>query len=172
MLRSCCCISWFPLIWYATWPCSEKLNFDILTPRVRGWGGGGVCVLPCCYISWSHLIRYATWPCSEKVEFWLGSWGKGEGACGQNICYHIAAFLIPFNFICNMTIFWKWNFHLWPQAQGQRVGVCRNRLWFLLIWYASWQYSEKLTFDLWTPSQGSGMQAKHLLPCCCIRDSL
>ena len=27
------------------------------------------------------------------------------GVCGQNICYHIAAFEIPFNLICNMTMF-------------------------------------------------------------------
>ena len=29
----------------------------------------------------------------------------GGGRYGQNICYHVAAFLIPFNLIRNMTIF-------------------------------------------------------------------
>ena len=27
--------------------------------------------------------------------------------CGQNICYHVAASVVSFNLICNMTIFWK-----------------------------------------------------------------
>ena len=29
----------------------------------------------------------------------------GGGVCWQNISYHVAAFVIPFNLICNMTIF-------------------------------------------------------------------
>ena len=29
----------------------------------------------------------------------------GVGVCGQNICYHVAAFMIPSNLICNMTVF-------------------------------------------------------------------
>ena len=41
------------------------LNFDLFTPRARGW----------------------------------------EGVPGQNICYHVAASVIPFNLICNMTVF-------------------------------------------------------------------
>ena len=28
---------------------------------------------------------------------------RGLGVCGQNICYHVAAFV--FNLICNMTMF-------------------------------------------------------------------
>ena len=32
----CCCISWFPLIWYATLPCSEKVKFSPTDPRI--WG--------------------------------------------------------------------------------------------------------------------------------------
>ena len=31
--------------------------------------------------------------------------GSGRGVCGQNICYHVAAFVILFNLICNMTMF-------------------------------------------------------------------
>ena len=27
------------------------------------------------------------------------------GVCRQNICYHVAAFVIPFNLICNMAMF-------------------------------------------------------------------
>ena len=70
--RKCGCMllhSSFPLIGYATWPCSEKkFNFNILTPPSR-----------------------------------VG----GRGVYGPNICYHVAACVIPFNLICNMTTFWK-----------------------------------------------------------------
>ena len=66
----------FPLICYATGPCSEKkMNCDLLTPSP----GSGVCG--------------------------GGGGGGGVGVCGQNICYHIAAFVILFNLICNMTVF-------------------------------------------------------------------
>ena len=30
---------------------------------------------------------------------------SGVGGCGQNICYDATAFVIPFNLICNMTMF-------------------------------------------------------------------
>ena len=38
------------------------------------------------------------------VPVWGGGHGGG-GVCRQNICYHVAAYLIPFNLICNMTMF-------------------------------------------------------------------
>ena len=44
----------------------KKLNFDLLTPRIR-WGRG---------------------------VLWL------------NICYQVAAFVVPFNLMCNMTMFY------------------------------------------------------------------
>ena len=51
-------------------------------------------------------------PCSEKINFGLLR-GGGGGACGQNICYHVAALAIPFNLICNMFFFLKkLNFNL------------------------------------------------------------
>ena len=34
-----------------------------------------------------------------------GGGGGGLGVCRQNIFYHVAAFLIPFNLICNITMF-------------------------------------------------------------------
>ena len=35
-----------------------------------------------------------------------GRWGDvGKGICEQSICYHVAAFMILFNVICNMTMF-------------------------------------------------------------------
>ena len=70
------------------------------------------------------LIWYATWSCSAKVKFdrlTLGSGGEGGGGCGQNICYHVTAFMIAFNFICNMTMFWKsWILSFWPPGLGGR----------------------------------------------------
>ena len=46
--------SWFPLNWYATWPCSEKVVFGLFDPLGwrRGGGGGGRgrdCVQNICY---------------------------------------------------------------------------------------------------------------------------
>ena len=50
---------------------------DIPYPKSKGWGGGG----------------------GE------GGGGGGKGICEQSICYHVAAFMILFNVICNMTMF-------------------------------------------------------------------
>ena len=49
----------------------------------------------------------AAWSCSEKLIFQpFDPQGRGGGGiCGGNICYHVAAFVIPFNLICNMTMF-------------------------------------------------------------------
>ena len=79
-----------------------------------------------------------------KLNFDLltSSLGCGDsGVCGQNICFHVSALVIPFNLICIMIIYFK------------------------------------LYFDLLTPTPrsgggGGGLQAKYLVPCCCIRDSL
>ena len=42
----------------------------------------------------------------KKLTFDLltPSLGLVGGVCGQNICYHVAAFLILFYLICNMTV--------------------------------------------------------------------
>ena len=123
---------WFSLIWYAIWPCPEKNNFDSI-PRIGGEvgvGGQRVSGQNICYqvavASWFSLIWYATWPCSEKVKFWSfdpnsrvggGGGGGSGGVCGQNICYHAAAFVKFFNWICNMTMFWKsWSLTYWTPS--------------------------------------------------------
>ena len=67
--------SWFLLIWYAAWTCSEKLNVLNPTPWSRGWCGGGSAgkIFPTMLHSWLPLMWYATWPCSERVwmlTFW------------------------------------------------------------------------------------------------------
>ena len=47
---------------------------------------------------------------------------RGEGGCRQNICYHVAAFAIPFNLICNMFMFCKVKFDLLTQGSGEGGG--------------------------------------------------
>ena len=108
----------FHLCWYATWTCFEKVNFDILTPPPGSSGGrrgsAGKIYATTFPHSWFYLIWYAIWPCSGKVEFWpfdprVRGWGWAE-LRGQNICYNVAAFVFPFNVICNMIMFQKVEF--------------------------------------------------------------
>ena len=97
----------FPLIWYATWLLSVKgivWPFDP-TPWVKGVSVGKIFATMLLPAS-SALIWYATWPLSEKYIVWPHPLGRGC-VCGQNICYHVAASVVSFNLICNMTTFWK-----------------------------------------------------------------
>ena len=41
----------------------------------------------------------------KKLNFDLLTPGSGGGSAGKNICYHVAAFVIPFNLICNIKSF-------------------------------------------------------------------
>ena len=115
-------------IYYTSWH-----KFWHLDPQC--WQGGGWSLLakyflPCCCICDSSLIWYATGPCSQQVEFWPidpQCWRGGGGVvCWQNIPYHVAAYVIPFNLICNMTIFWRswilsfWSHHLSPPRGSDR----------------------------------------------------
>ena len=61
----------------------KKLNSDLLTPS-PGYGGG--------------------------LQAKIATMGRGRGWGGgadlrPKICYHVAAFEIPFNLICNMNMF-------------------------------------------------------------------
>ena len=90
--------SWFSLIWYATWPCSEKVEFwptDPI-PRVVGVPLSGVCGQNICYYVAAFMILFNL-ICKMTMLGWVG-------VSGQNICFHVAAFVILFNFIC---MFWK-----------------------------------------------------------------
>ena len=51
----------------------------------------------------------------------------GSGVCRQNICFHVAALMIYFNVICNMTGLKKLNFDLLTQTPQATQGV-RHRL--------------------------------------------
>ena len=100
----------FPLICYATWLLSVKdieWPFDP-TPWVKGVSVGKIFATMLLPVS-SALIWYATWLLSEKIyslTFWPHPLGRGC-VCGQNIYYHVAASVVSFNLICNMTISWK-----------------------------------------------------------------
>ena len=120
--------SWFSLIWYVTWPCPGKVKFWPTDPVFRvGGGGRGVEVFGeqlICYhaAAFSDSLWYATWPCSKKVEFWPNDPIPRVGCvCEQNISYHVAAFVILFNLIYNMTVFWKNGFL--PTDTIPRAGV-------------------------------------------------
>ena len=101
----------FPLIWYATWLLSVKdivWSFDP-TPWVKGVSVGKIFATYMLLPALSALI----WKCimttfrkRYSLTFWPQPLGRGC-VCGQNICYHVAASVVSFNLICNMTIFWK-----------------------------------------------------------------
>ena len=45
-----------------------------------------------CLYMYVHIIDYFS-------IYW------SDTSLGQNICFHVAAFVIPFNMLCNMTMF-------------------------------------------------------------------
>ena len=57
----------------------------------------------CSLLNSLKFVMQHAWPHSEKVDL-LTPRVRG-GVCGQTICYQVAAFVIPFNLICNMTMF-------------------------------------------------------------------
>ena len=75
------------------------------------------------------LIWYATWLLSEKDIVWPFNPTQGQGCvCGQNISYHIAASIVSFNLICNMTTFRKrYSLTFWPHPLG-RGCVCGQNI--------------------------------------------
>ena len=130
----------------------KKLNCDLLTPSPGSLGSVGNQSATTLLHSWFSLIRYATNPCSKKVKFWptdrrVG--GGGRGSAG----YHVAAFVILYSLIYNITMFWK--VELWPTDPIPRVeggSVCKISAtmllhsWFSVIWYATWPCSETAEF--------------------------
>ena len=89
--------------------------------------GGGIIVWECCCIQF-HLILIETWPCSGKVEiFSLGVCvGGGGGSACNNVSYHVAAWVHPFNLIHNKTIFrksWIWTLSTYPISSGSGGGL-------------------------------------------------
>ena len=112
----CCCICDSIYFYMQHDLVLKKLNFELLTAHtVSGRvgvlvGSEGKIFATMLLHMWFHLIWYVRRQRSEKVEFWHFDTPRvrqGEGVCGQNMYYHIAAFVIPFFMICNITMFWK-----------------------------------------------------------------
>ena len=62
----------------------------------------------------------------KPVNWFLEQIVSWEGG----ICYHVL--MIPFNFICNMTMLWKsWTLIFWPHSLGSwREGVCMQIIFY------------------------------------------
>ena len=67
----------------------NKFNLDFLTPSPGSGGGKGSVGRIYCLLN--PIPRVG------------GGWGRG--VYGQNIYYHVAAFVTLFNLICKMTMF-------------------------------------------------------------------
>ena len=61
------------------------------------------------------------------LTFWPHPLGQGC-VCGQNICYHVAAHVVSFNLICNMTIFWKSLILAWAPPPKSTPGAPTHAL--------------------------------------------
>ena len=109
--------SWFPLIWYVIWHCSEKDEFWPIDPifRVVQEGRSADKWFDTMLLhSWFPFIWYALKRVLITLNFDLLNPTQGSGvgrSAGKifatSICYPVAAFLILFNLICNMTTCWK-----------------------------------------------------------------
>ena len=104
-----------------------KLPFNP-TPGVAGECNDSIFAF---MLLWAQLplIWYVTWLLSERysLTFWPHPLGRGC-VCGQNICYHVAASVVSFNLICNMTTFRKiYSLTFWPHPLGQGY-VCGQNI--------------------------------------------
>ena len=91
----------------------KKVNFDLL----REESAGKIFATMLLHL-WFFLIWYAhmTMFWKRVLTFWPHPQGLGGGLCSQNICYQVSAFVIPFNYVCKMTMFWiSWILTCWPQ---------------------------------------------------------
>ena len=111
---------WLPLIWYATWPCSEKVElwpFDP-NPRVREVVGLQAKNLqPCC------CIRDSLYFICNMTLLWKGwiltFWHTPRVSARKIFPTMMLHFVIPFNLMCNMTMFWKSRIlTFWPLGSG------------------------------------------------------
>ena len=72
-------------------------------------------------------MQHTTFRKRYSLTFWPHPLGRGC-VCGQNICYHIAASVVSFNLICNMTTFRKiYSLTFWPHPLGQGY-VCGQNI--------------------------------------------
>ena len=80
-----------------------------------------------------------------SLTFWPHPLGRGC-VCGQNICYHVAASIVSFNLISNMTTFRK-IYSLTPPP-GSRVCLIREKM----SKFSQLSFCQKLFFLNHTPS--------------------
>ena len=115
------------------------------------------------------LMQHAHVP--KKLNFDLltpSTWSWG--CCGQNICYHIAAIVILFKLICKMTMFRKsWILTYWPHPQDQGGCLVMVERLFLAVPQGCLRFVIVVFPD---HTHYFCFQAKYLLPCCCILNSL
>ena len=158
--------------------CNMNMYFQFFltfwpTPR----GQGTLCKdrICACVVFYAPfpLIWYATCLLSGKKMFWPFDPTPGvEGLCKDRIWACMVVDMlssIPFNLICNMTTFRKKCFDL--LTEPQRPNVCKDKICacvvlyapFLLIWYATWPYSEKVEF--WPPLHAQVFKLKPCLIC-------
>ena len=99
------------------------MNFDLLIPS----GGGGVIgglrtnyLLPCCVIRDSFLFDMQHDNVLNKLNFdLLTLFPRVVGVCGQNICYHVAAFRNSLYFdMQHNHVMKKMNFDLLTPSRG------------------------------------------------------
>ena len=131
-------------------------------PTFSRGGGGSNCLFP---ITCDFPGGVRT-PCPP---LWIRTWGSaglltprvaeggGWGVCGQNICYYVAAFVIPFNLICDMTIIWKsWILTFWPQPlsplRGSNTGLQSKITFDMFILYCTSVCMQNFSKKYWQVS--------------------
>ena len=141
----------------------EKVEFWPFDPTPGSGGGGGMApgniFATMLLLTWIPLMQHDHVLKKLKFNLLTLSPGSGVWVCEQNGCYLLAAFVIPFSLICNMSMLWKsWILNFWPNPlspprgsdpglwskimldmfniQGQRVGGGGLHTFFPIIWYA------------------------------------
>ena len=184
-LLLCCCTSWFPLIWYAKWPCSEKVEFWPFDPNPwvkgvpRGGGGGGTLIFshilgPGYFLGFKILnfnIFGGFW---EKCIFWGGG---GVEDFVDIFGGHHKIGLVWGSFLCISGYFLKSRYRI-----GIYFLVAKFQIFFWVLeipdnflgWTVDAGSEPRYTEKNWVhPAWGVfGLQAQYLRPCCWIRDFL
>ena len=116
----------FRLIWYATWPPSEKKCFDLLTPSSGRWcvKGKNICLHDVlCFIAVNLICNMTTFRKENK------NWHfDPKYVYGQNVCYHVIVCFILLNLYATWlyaekVVFWQWPKPLGPPSY--------NPAWFV-----------------------------------------
>ena len=111
------------LIFFKIWARMERvlrIRYELLrTLRMRyvylrivmectdrcGWALRNISRVRKCVCDWGIKFDMQRHHVLKKLNFdHLIPPPRSEGVRRQNICYHVAAFVIPFNLVCNMTM--------------------------------------------------------------------